>query len=71
MGHRASPSVSDIVIFYLEEKFFNFSNEQVLKWLRFRDNVIVPFNGTKAYAISFLDKANENHNTLKFKYQIS
>ena len=71
MGHRASPSVSDIVIFYLEEKFFKFSKGQVLKWLRFRDDVIALFNGTRAEAISFLDKANEIHNTLKFKYQIS
>ena len=71
MGHRASPSVSDIVIFYLEEKFFKFSKGQVLKWLRFRDDVTALFNGTRAEAISFLDKANEIHNTLKFKYQIS
>lgn len=71
MGHRASPSVSDIVIFYLEETFFKFSYGKLLKWLRFRDDVIALFNGTVEEAEFFLNQANKVHNTLKFKYQIS
>lgn len=71
MGHKASPAICDIVIYYLEERILASAKSKIFKWLRFRDDVFAIYLGNEAEAISFLDGANQMHPTLKFKYDIS
>ena len=71
MGHRASPAIADIVIYYLEEKILAKAGCNVFKWLRFRDDIFALYIGSEAEARGFLDKANQLHPTLKFKNEIS
>ena len=39
MGHKASPAICDIVIYYLEERILALAEDKIFKWLRFRDDV--------------------------------
>lgn len=71
MGHKASPAICDIVIYYLEERILAQANNQIFKWLRFRDDVFAIYTGSEGEANSFLNMANQIHPTLKFKYDIS
>ena len=71
MGHKASPAISDIVIFYLEQNILALSEGKIHTWLRFRDDVFAIYTGDKEKAIEFLETANQMHPTLKFKYNIS
>ena len=71
MGHKASPAICDIVIYYLEERILKLAGENMFKWLRFRDDVFALYVGCETEAIRFLNEANEMHPTLKFKYEIS
>lgn len=71
MGHVASPTICDIVIFYLEQRILALSNDKIYKWLRFRDDVFALYLGNLEEATVFLTKANDIHPTLKFKYEIS
>ena len=71
MGHKASPAICDIVIYYLEERILALAEDKIFKWLRFRDDVFAIYIGEIEKARYFLKKANEMHSTLKFKYDIS
>ena len=71
MGHRASPAICDIVIFYLEEHILSLADGKIFEWLRFRDDVFAVYTGNEQEASTFLDMANQIHPTLKFKYKIS
>ena len=71
MGHVASPTICDIVIFYLEQQILSLANDKIYKWLRFRDDVFALYLGNMEEATEFLKKANDIHPTLKFKYEIS
>ena len=71
MGHKASPAICDIVIYYLEERILALAEDKIFKWLRFRDDVFAIYIGEIEKARYFLKKANEMHSTLKFKYEIS
>ena len=71
MGHRASPAICDIVIFYLEEHILSLADGKIFEWLRFRDDVFAIYIGKEHEAATFLDMANQIHPTLKFKYEIS
>lgn len=71
MGHKASPAICDIVIYFLEKRILALAENKVYTWLRFRDDVFALYIGTEEEARCFLDKANKIHATLKFKYDIS
>ena len=71
MGHKASPAICDIVIYFLEERILAKAGSNMFKWLRFRDDVFVLYVGRGADARRFLDEANQMHPTLIFKYKIS
>ena len=71
MGHRASPAICDIVIYYLEKRILEQAGCNMFKWLRFRDDVFALYTGNETEARQFLDGANKMHPTLKFKYEIS
>ena len=65
MGHKASPAICDIVIYYLEERILKLAGENMFKWLRFRDDVFALYVGCETEAIRFLNEANKMHPTLK------
>ena len=71
MGHVASPTICDIVIFYLEQQILSLANDKIYIWLRFRDDVFALYLENMEEATEFLKKANDIHPTLKFKYEIS
>ena len=71
MGHKASPTISDIVIYYLEENILALAGGLIHTWLRFRDDVFAICTGNEEEATEFLETANQIHPTLKFKYNIS
>lgn len=71
MGHKASPAICDIVIYYLEKHILSLANGKIFEWLRFRDDVFALYTGSEQEASIFLDRANQLHPTLKFKYNIS
>lgn len=71
MGHKASPAICDIVIYFLEQRILALAENKVFKWLRFRDDVFALYTGSEEEATCFLDKANQIHPTLKFTYDIS
>ena len=71
MGHKASPAICDIVIYYLEEHILSLADGKIFEWLRFRDDVFALYTGNEHEATTFLNMANQLHPTLKFKYEIS
>lgn len=71
MGHKASPAICDIVIYYLEERILALANNKIFKWLRFRDDVFAIYTGNIKEAALFLKQANNIHPTLKFKFDMS
>ena len=34
IGHKASPAICDIVIYYMEERILKLAGENMFKWLR-------------------------------------
>ena len=55
MGHKASPAICDIVIYYLEERILALANNSIFKWLRFRDDVFAIYMGNIEEATCFFE----------------
>ena len=67
MGSTASPEICDITLHNFEQKITN-QAEQILTWWRYRDDILVIYDGTIEDFQNLIDQMNRMHPTLKFTY---
>lgn len=72
MGSPLSPLLADIFMDHLESKILssNLSNNHILFWFRYVDDIIVGFNGTNRQIDLFLKSINSMHPNIKFTVEI-
>ena len=70
MGSQSSPEVCYIVMHRLENKIIP-TDPNILKWLRYRDDILLLYKGTALELSSLVGKMNEIHPSLKFTMEVS
>ena len=70
MGSQSSPEICDIVMYRLENKIIP-TDPNILKWLRYRDDILLLYKGTALELSSLVAKMNEIHPSLKFTMEVS
>ena len=70
MGSQASPEICDIVMHKLENRIID-SDKNILKWLRYRDDILIFYTGSKTEFDTLLNTKNQLHPTLKFTSDVS
>ncbi|PIK37099.1 hypothetical protein BSL78_26069 [Apostichopus japonicus] len=70
MGSQASPEICDIVMHRLENQILPTDNK-ILKWLRYRDDILLLYDGTHQELEHLVKRLNEIHRFLKFTVEIS
>ena len=70
MGSQASPEICDLVMHRLENQIIP-TDSKILKWLRYRDDILLLYNGTPRELEQLVNRMNEIHNFLKFTVEIS
>ena len=72
MGTKCAPSYANIFMGWFEEKFiFPLLTNLSDFCLRFIDDILLIWNGTKTEFDNFLIKINECHPSIKFEYEMS
>ena len=70
MGQKCSPELCDIMFHSLEKKFISLS-DKILKWYRYRDDILLFWIGDEFELNNFISRINSMHPTLKFTYDWS
>ena len=70
MGSQASPEICDIVMYDLENRIIS-TERNILKWLRYRDDILLLYTGTHDELTCLVAKMNEIHPFLKFTAEVS
>ena len=70
MGSQASPEISDITMFEIENTILKFDNK-IVKWWRYRDDILMFYRGTREQISDLISKFNNFHPTIKFTYECS
>ena len=70
MGSTASPEICDITLHKFEKKFLE-QAKKIITWWRYRDDILVIFDGNLEDFKTLIDKLNQSHPTLKFTYEAS
>ena len=71
MGSECSPEICDITLFKYEREYILPSNPRIVNYIRYRDDVLLIFNGNEDQARELVDTMNNLHPTLKFTCEIS
>ncbi len=71
MGSRASVSGSDIVVHHIEKQLLTKYKNELLLFLRFRDDVFAIFCGSTSECEQFIQDANGLHKSIQFNFEIS
>ena len=71
MGSPPSPKIADITFHELELKILELQSENILFWVRFRDDIFMLFNGTQHDLNLWVKYINNLHPTFKFSFEIS
>ena len=70
MGSESSPEIADITFHLLENDIIPLS-KKIRTWLRYRDDILLFFDGTTSELNHFVDHINTLHPTLKFTAEAS
>ena len=70
MGSQASPEICDIVMHKLENSIIP-TDSNIIKWLRYRDDILVLYKGTIQELDLLVENINDFHPTLKFTREAS
>ena len=70
MGSQASPEICDIVMHRLENQIIP-TDSKILKWLRYRDDILLLYDGTPLELENLIKSLNEIHSFLKFTVEVS
>ena len=70
MGSESSPEIADITFHLLENRIKPLS-KKIITWLRYRDDILMFFDGTTSELNNFVDQINTLHPTLKFTAEAS
>ena len=70
MGSQASPEISDITMNEIENNILDFDNK-IVRWWRYRDDVLLFYNGTTEQLSQLVKKFDEFHPTIKFTFNCS
>ena len=70
MGSQASPEISDITMYEIEMQILAYDNK-IVKWWRYRDDILLFYEGTENDLVELIDKFNKVHPTIKFTYDCS
>ena len=70
MGQKCAPELCDIMFHSLEKKFISLS-DNIFKWLRYRDDILMFWTGDIVELADFMSRINSMHPTLKFTHEWS
>ena len=70
MGSQASPEICDIVMHHLENRIIP-TDFNIIKWLRYRDDILLLYNGTQQELNNLVTYLNEAHEHFKFTVEAS
>ena len=70
MGSESSPEIADITFHHFENEIIPLS-KRIIRWLRYRDDILLFFDGSEFELKTFVDHINTLHPTLKFTYESS
>ena len=65
MGSQASPEICDIVMHFLEKRIIS-TDPNIIKWLRYRDDILLLYNGNQQELVNLLSRLNSTHEYFKF-----
>ena len=71
MGSECSPEVCDITLFKYEKDIILPRNPSIKCYMRYRDDVLIVFEGSEDKAVELIHTLNQIHPTLKFTSEIS
>ena len=71
MGSECSPEICDITLFKCEREYILPNNPRIVNYMRYRDDVLVLFNGNEDQTRELVYFLNNLHFTLKFAREIS
>ena len=71
MGSECSPEICDITLFKYEKETILPNNPSIVSYMRYRDDVLIIFDGDEDQAGEFVQSLNQIHPTLKFTSEIS
>ena len=69
-GNIASPEISDLVMYVLEKEFI-LTDPNILFYRRYRDDILMCYQGSTEDLQGLKDRMNTAHSTLKFTFEIS
>ena len=70
MGSQSSPEICDIVMHSLEKRIIS-TDSHILKWLRYRDDILLLYKGNQPELLNLMAKLNSIHEYFKFTMEIS
>ena len=70
MGSESSPEIADITFHHFENEIIPLS-KHIICLLRYRDGILLFFDGSELELKTFVDHINTLHPTLKFTYESS
>ena len=74
MGTVCTASCANIFLTQFEKKknkhIHPYIKDMALLYLRYIDDIFIIWNGTKEQLITFVNKLNKKHKTIKFEYKI-
>lgn len=70
MGSQASPEICDIVMHNLENCIIP-TDPNIIKWLRYRDDILLLYNGSSEELSNLVAHMNEAHEHFKFTVEAS
>ena len=71
MGSVCSPEICDITLFKYEKEIILPNNPELVAYMRYRDHVLIIYNGNRNQALNFIKMLNNLNPTLKFTSEIS
>ena len=70
MGSQASPEICDIVLHTLEKSIIQ-TEPHIIKWLRYRDDILLFYEGNKDELNNMVARMNTKHPFVKFTAEVS
>ena len=71
MGTKMAPAYANIFMGELEKKLIAIDKPHILVWKRFIDDIFVIWTGSETDFITYMEKLNQVHRTIKFTYEKS
>lgn len=71
MGTKMAPSYANLFMGKLEETLKQIGEPHILIWKRFIDDIFVIWTGSETEFVTYMEKLNQLHSTIKFTHELS